>query len=246
MDAQLEKLIDLALADGVLTDKERQVLTRKALELGVDQDEFEMILDGKLHLAQKAVAPPQAAVAESGMLHSQKVGDIRKCPSCGAPSQSFATKCPECGHEYRNMASTSSVQRLFEMINDLERSRTEDTSNPIAAIGKAYSNLFSGKGIYGRDKTESQKSELIMNFPIPNSKEDILEFLSMAIPRAKKKGGFWGGHGSEVAEVTAHNKLVPVWHSKCHQIVMKARFSMKEDPKTLEEIEYYAKQIDIK
>tara|TARA_B110000967_G_C18566251_1_gene402595 strand:- start:16 stop:144 length:129 start_codon:yes stop_codon:yes gene_type:complete len=36
------------LADGILTDKERQVLQRNAQELGVDQDEFEMVLDAKL------------------------------------------------------------------------------------------------------------------------------------------------------------------------------------------------------
>ena len=31
-DAQLEKLIDLALMDGVLTDKERQILIKKATQ----------------------------------------------------------------------------------------------------------------------------------------------------------------------------------------------------------------------
>ena len=44
MNPELEKLIDLALADGILTDKERAVLQKKAESLGVDQDEFEMIL----------------------------------------------------------------------------------------------------------------------------------------------------------------------------------------------------------
>lgn len=55
MNAELEKLIDLALADGQLTEKEKQILTRKAKEFGVDEDEFEMVLEGKLHLAQKAM-----------------------------------------------------------------------------------------------------------------------------------------------------------------------------------------------
>ncbi len=53
MNPELEKLIDLALADGVLTEKEKQILTRKAQEFGVDMDEFEMVLDAKLHLSQK-------------------------------------------------------------------------------------------------------------------------------------------------------------------------------------------------
>jgi hypothetical protein len=49
MNPELEKLIDLTLADGVLTEKEKTVLFRKARELGVEEDELEIILDGKLH-----------------------------------------------------------------------------------------------------------------------------------------------------------------------------------------------------
>ena len=37
---QLEKLIDYALADGELTEKEKQVLFKKAESMGVDLDEF--------------------------------------------------------------------------------------------------------------------------------------------------------------------------------------------------------------
>jgi len=50
MNEELEKLIELTLADGQLTDKERTVLYRKAMELGVDQDEFEIVLDAKLQI----------------------------------------------------------------------------------------------------------------------------------------------------------------------------------------------------
>lgn len=40
MNQDLEKLIELTLADGQLSEKERTVLFRKAKELGVDHDEF--------------------------------------------------------------------------------------------------------------------------------------------------------------------------------------------------------------
>ena len=42
---QLEQLIDAALADGVLTEKEKQVIIKKAQTLGVDLDEFEMVYE---------------------------------------------------------------------------------------------------------------------------------------------------------------------------------------------------------
>ena len=49
MNIELEKLIDLAIADGIITDKKKQVLEKKREELGVDLDEFEMVLEAKLH-----------------------------------------------------------------------------------------------------------------------------------------------------------------------------------------------------
>ena len=47
-DPQLEKLIAIALKDGVVTDKERQILIKKAIEFGIDLDEFEMELDSRI------------------------------------------------------------------------------------------------------------------------------------------------------------------------------------------------------
>lgn len=45
---KLENLISAALADGVLTEKEKQVLFKNAKAMGIDLDEFEMVLEGRL------------------------------------------------------------------------------------------------------------------------------------------------------------------------------------------------------
>lgn len=50
---KLEALISAALADGVLTEKEKQVLFKKAEAMGIDLDEFEMVLEGRLAKCQK-------------------------------------------------------------------------------------------------------------------------------------------------------------------------------------------------
>ena len=47
---QIEALISAALADGVLTEKEKQILYKKAESMGIDLDEFEMVLDGPVPL----------------------------------------------------------------------------------------------------------------------------------------------------------------------------------------------------
>jgi uncharacterized protein (DUF697 family) len=49
---KLEKLIEHALADGVLTEKEKQILLKNAEAEGIDLDEFEMVLDALLYKQQ--------------------------------------------------------------------------------------------------------------------------------------------------------------------------------------------------
>ena len=56
MHTEIENLINMALADGEVTEKERAIILRKAESLGIDKDEVEMILDGRIALIHKA--PP--------------------------------------------------------------------------------------------------------------------------------------------------------------------------------------------
>ena len=44
---RIEVLINAALADGEITEKERAVLINRAKEEGIDPDEFEMVLDAR-------------------------------------------------------------------------------------------------------------------------------------------------------------------------------------------------------
>ena len=37
-----------------------------------------------------------------------------------------------------------------------------------------------------------KKIDIIQSFPVPNTKEDIMEFLALAVPNSKTKGGLWG------------------------------------------------------
>ena len=71
---QIENLINLVLADGELTEKEKQILFKKAEAAGIDLDEFEIVLDAKLFEKQqtaKVTAPSVAAPK------SDKLGDIK-------------------------------------------------------------------------------------------------------------------------------------------------------------------------
>ncbi len=48
MHPDIEKLITLALSDGTVTEKEREIILRKAEKLNLDIDEVEMYLEGKI------------------------------------------------------------------------------------------------------------------------------------------------------------------------------------------------------
>lgn len=46
--SELEHLIDIAIEDGIITDKERCVLHKKAVMLNIDPDELDMVVESRL------------------------------------------------------------------------------------------------------------------------------------------------------------------------------------------------------
>lgn len=234
-DNKLEQLIDMALADGELTEKEKQVLFKRAEAMGIDLDEFEMVLDARLYKqSQQQQLSAQQPVTSAPK--SDKYGDVKKCPACGTMIESFTTRCPECGHEFSNIAANSSIQKLFEILNQVEAESREDSNSLVGGLVRFYGDSFAHK--FGGTKDERRKKAIIQNFPIPNTKDDILEFLSLAVPLARKPSFF--------SSEDRASKMYLVWHSKCEQIIMKAKFSMREDKKAMELIGEYAKELKIK
>jgi hypothetical protein len=228
---QLEYFMDMALKDVTITQLEKQTIIEKAIALNIPQNEMEMILNAKIEEKTKLAA-------QTASPKSDKFGDVKKCPACGSIAQSFQTKCSDCSHEFSNIGANVSIGKLFEMLNACESDRKEESNSITGAFGSLMA-----KGLGQGDKVIEKKKSIISGFPIPNTKDDILEFLSTAIPNAKQKGNFFS---KENPENKSHNDLAPTWFSKCEQIVMKAKFSMKDDKKVLEEIMQYAKEIGIK
>lgn len=109
---KIEALISAALADGVLTEKEKQVLFKKAQAEGIDLDEFEMVLDARLVELEKAEKAKAAASAPK----SNKLGDVKKCPACGAIVQSYQGKCSECGYEFEDIEGNKAVNELSALL----------------------------------------------------------------------------------------------------------------------------------
>ena len=232
---ELNKLIEASLVDGVLTDKERAVIRKRALLEGVDPDEVDLMLDAEI---DKLRIQQESAVKK-----------VKKCPSCGEIIPAMSIKCPTCGYELRNMDANESVEKLFSMINELYASNASD-----------------------KEKEEKAKL-LINNFPVPTTKEDITEFLFMAIPNSQDNLSLFAKIGNALLWVLivilglmaifslwgipvlayaiyycrknnislgfGKNKLAKVWRLKCDQIIMKAKYSMSDDPKLMQKISEY-------
>ena len=105
---RIENLINAALADGELTEKEKQILFKNAQDQGIDLDEFEMVLEARLTELEK--------VKKEAAPKSNKYGDVRKCPACGALVPAFKGVCQECGFEFTNVDANLSSKQLADKL----------------------------------------------------------------------------------------------------------------------------------
>ena len=137
---KIEEIISASLTDGMITDKERQVIKRLAAAEGIDEDTVDVLLDSRIQENSK-----------------EQKAEKRMCPHCGAPLESFSTRCPACGEEVRQTRTVSSIQELD--------ARLEDVTD-----------------------LDSRRS-IITSFPVPNTREDLVEFLSLSAANAKRAGG---------------------------------------------------------
>lgn len=185
---EFENLLKEYLTDGIITTKERQVLLKKAQQLGYDVDEVDLYIDAQQQKCDQAV---EAAAAK-------KRGKV--CPRCGASVQSMQLTCPECGFEFNKKETVSSAQKLMEKLEEADNK----TPNLVTQI-------FSGK------TPEQIKAQIINTFPIPNNKEDIIEFATLCL--GNRNSNLWVVNNA--------------WKSKSKQVAAKIRYMLKDDADAL-------------
>lgn len=192
---EFENLLKEYLTDGIITTKERQVLLKKAQQLGYDVDEVDLYIDAQQQKCDQAVETAAA----------KKRGKV--CPRCGASVQSMQLTCPECGFEFNKKEAVSSAQKLMEKLEEIDQKKS-------ASI---FSAVYLGK------KTNGQlKAQIVRAFPIPNSKEDIIEFATMCLGNIN--GGIMGSDDAD---------LYRAWKSKSKQVATKIRYMIKDDADAL-------------
>lgn len=152
MNQDLQKLIDIAKDGGAITPKQREIILKKAQELGEDMDEVEMVLES---IQSKHVAKEP----------TKKNDDRRKCPNCGAIINDSALVCPECGYVLQQENKASSDARA--LIDKLQEKLT--------AAANSTSTISS---LFGRD--EERQASIVNTFSMPTTKEGLILFLEFA------------------------------------------------------------------
>lgn len=162
---ELEALIQAALEDGVLEEYEKAALARRAQAEGVDLAELEIYINSILQRRKKEQARRED---ERQTIIDQKKKEAfgRVCPNCGKQVPPLTLKC-DCGYEFTINKQVSSVQILAEKIEKIN-SKSSDSKNCQLIC------------------------DTISMFPVPNTKEDIIEFLALSATNSKTKGGIWG------------------------------------------------------
>lgn len=138
-------------------------------------------------------------------------GKLIKCPNCGEVLNSFTAHCPTCGLELRGAKASNAVREFALKLEAIEN-------------GRRYERHQSWQdSILNISKTDEQKVNLIQNFAIPNTKEDILEFMILAT--ANIDTSVFGTTSNKKSE----KAIADAWFSKVKQAYTKAHSSYAND-----------------
>lgn len=172
---ELDLLIQTYLTDGILTDKEREVILRKAEKLGLDRDEIDLYLDAQVQKIEQAL---------------DKVNRMRKgktCPYCGGGIPQLTDKCPHCGENITMEASAD----LKALVDSLEEALINMKSGRDISWSKAMveSNVRKAKLYYGNNpKIQKLIPEIESELLIAATKLKRQKYINLL-----KNGYFWAG-----------------------------------------------------
>lgn len=142
-------------------------------------------------------------------------GEKIKCPSCGENIKSFMVSCPSCGHEFRNKKATNSVREFEAKIEKIEAKREYEKPRGIFGIYDSSLRI---------SKADEQKISLIRSFSVPNTKEDIMEFMILATSNINYR------LYDSIYNISKGERAInDAWLSKIRQVYDKAKLSYRGD-----------------
>ena len=149
-------------------------------------------------------------------------GKLYKCPNCGEILKSFVRNCPTCGLELRAAKASTAVREFALKLEAIESRREYEKPRGIFSALSAQ---------LSTSKTDEQKTNLIKSFSVPNTKEDILEFMILATSNVNFRS-----YASLDTPTKGEKAINDAWISKIKQVYEKAKWSYG-DEKDFEQIQ---------
>lgn len=165
---------------------------------------------------QKCGYPTKIEKLEYTQRQQEFVGKIYKCPNCGEVLKSFEINCPACGFELRGTRASSAVKEFALKLEAIESRREYEKPRGIFAASEAKRRM---------SKTDEQKISLIKSFSVPNSKEDILEFMILATSSINMR--VYDSYNTNISK--SEKEVNAAWFSKVQQVYDKAKRSYSTD-----------------
>ncbi len=166
-------------------------------------------------------APPAPPVAQQEERQQKYVGTVLKCPNCGAVIGETTVVCPDCGFRITGRAAVNSVQSFKDHLMAIEAGRKKSMLGMLNVYAAA-------------DPADKQKLSLTRNFPIPNTVDDILEFMMLAIVNidvsVSKKSWANTAQSMEVLAMEMPRVISNAWVAKMQQAYQKAEILFPNDP----------------
>lgn len=165
---------------------------------------------------------PETVTQNETEQKQEYVGNVFKCPNCGEILNSFSVNCPLCGYEIRNSNGNLSVQKFMKMLEQIETKEMivdESKSTMKKIFGRDFENedVLKQKRVNFEKQKEREKINLIANYPVPNNKEDIIEFMILASSNIDAKGA-------------KKNDITKAWIAKSEQVYEKAKIMFEDTP----------------
>jgi hypothetical protein len=180
----------------------------------------------------EAVGGGQPQAARSA---TEKAGTVNKCLNCGAEIASFQTRCPHCGQEFKNARVSKAIQEFSGKISELDEQIARTATRHTSSEGETASPLkplrmFFLPGIPDLSPAEKQKKSTIENFIVPNTREDIIEFILFSASKVESE---ISNSGKSLDKTGIANMWIKVWANKCEQVYTKAGVALAGDQQTL-------------
>ena len=182
-------------------------------------------------VAQKETTPEQPPVVPTNQIEKddghykerqqEYVGKVLKCPNCGAIISESTAICPDCGMHITGKTANTSVQAFKDELMSLDNTRVSGFKGMLLSNSTLV------------DPADKRKVTLIQNFPIPNSVDDIIEFMLLAIANIDVglSKGKWDKRapGTETSS-TIKRTISNAWVAKMMQAYKKAEILFPDDP----------------